>query len=205
VNDPESRPTPAASDESGPGGATASERFERLATATAERTVLFARLRLGPALRARLDAWDVLQDAYVDALGTFSSFRGDDAADFARWMCRIVENRIRALADHFAAAKRRPPAPLVPISRVMDAARASATGASTAIDRRAASERLERAVESLPPDEREVVLLRFFQDRTIDEISDLVGRSPTSVRRLLGNATSRVGETILAVVAARPA
>lgn len=173
-------------------------RFERFVRSTAERSMLFVRLRLGPDLRGRLEPWDVLQEAYVHALEAFPAFRGETDDSFARWMCRIAENTIRGQVDHFGAEKRKPPADPVALSKVMEGVRASLTGAATAMDRAASSRRLETEIAALPVEEREVVLLRFFQDRTLDEIASLVGRSPTAVRRSIGRATARLGEALLA-------
>lgn len=62
---------------------------------------------LGPALRARVDGM-ILQEACLAAHRDFDRFEYTDAAAFLRWLCRLIENRIRDGLDDFAAAKRQP-------------------------------------------------------------------------------------------------
>src|SRR5258705_120811 len=54
-------------------------------------------------------------------------------------------------------------------------------------------QRLADAMAALPDDERDVLLLRFFQDLALDDIAHRTGRSEAGVRRLLGRATARLG------------
>ena len=168
------------------------EAYDRLFATAAERAMLFIRLRLGGRLRDNVESMDVLQDAYLDAYQAFGTFelRDDDA--FAKWLCRIIENRIRGLADHYGAQKRQPPGKPVDLSRIVEKAR-SATGPATAVGRIENKEKLTAALGRLEGEEREALLLRFFQDRTVDEIANLLGRSPSGARRLLGRATARLG------------
>lgn len=167
--------------------------YDHLFALSAERALLFIRLRLGSRLRGRLESMDVLQEAYVEAMRAFPDFefRGDDS--FSRWLCRLIENKIRGLADHFDAVKRRPPGEAAPISHVLERVRAETPGPSTAFELKEDEKRLAAALERLPEEEREVLLHRFFADRSIDDIAALTSRSSSSVRRLLGRATARLG------------
>lgn len=45
----------------------------------------------------------------------------------------------------------------------------------------------------LEPEEREALLLRYFQNLSQEEIAQRIGRSPTATRRLLARALLRVG------------
>jgi len=168
--------------------------FDELFATVADRAALFVRLRLGPRLRASVESDDVLQDAWLAAfegLGAFE-YRGEDA--FAHWVCRLIENRLRGLADHHGARKRNPSRGFVRASAVADAVRAAQTGPATAAERSERRERLVLAMERLDEDEREALLHRHFEDRTVAEIAALMGKSPSAVTRLLGRATSRLGE-----------
>ena len=172
------------------------DAFDRLFALSADRALLFIRLRLGQKLRGRLESMDVLQEVYVEALRAFPRFeyRGDDS--FSRWLCRLIENRIRGLADHHGAKKRTPPGRELAVSTVLAGVQNARTGPVTALDHGEARERLGRAVEALDEDARLVVLLRFFQGHTQAEIAELMGRSPTAVRRLLGKTTLLLGRAL---------
>lgn len=169
------------------------EAYDRLFALGADRALLFIRLRLGARLRSKLDPMDVLQEAYLEAHKAFPSFSytGDDA--FSRWLNRIIENCIRGLADHHGAKKRKPPGEVRQVSRVLDQIRASGTGPVTAADRLDSRDRLARAMEKLEEEDRQVLLMRHFEDLTVDEIAHRLGRSPSATRRLLGRATTRLG------------
>ncbi len=169
------------------------EAYDRLFERAAPRALQFVRLRLGAALRGRVEEVDVLQDAYLDAHAAFPRFRFQGPGSFSRWLCRIIENRIRGLADFHGAAKRRPPGGDVRISQVVERACSPAPGPSTAADGNDRQRRLAGALLALPEDQREVLLLRFFQDRSVDDIAHLTGQSPSSVRRVVGRATARLG------------
>ena len=169
------------------------EAYDRLFERAAPRALQFVRLRLGPRLRGRVEEADVLQDAYLDAHAAFARFHFQGAGSFSRWLCRIIENRIRGLADYHGAAKRRPRGRVERISGVVERALAATPGPSTQADRNDRHARLAAALAALPEEQREVLLLRYFQDRSVDEIAHLVGRSPSAVRRAIGRATAGLG------------
>lgn len=172
------------------------DAYDQLFALAGKRALQFIRMRLGQGLREKVDSMDILQEAYLQALRDFQRFEyeGDDA--FARWLCRIIENRIRGDLDYFKAKKRKPEKSEHPVSLVLSKVWASDTGVVTQAGRKEMRQKLEQAMEELSPDEREILLLRFYQDRTIDEIANLVGRSPTSVRRFLGRCALRLGQLL---------
>ncbi len=55
----------------------------------------FARGRLDPQLRVKISASDIVQEAALEAIRSFTSFRGQSRADLHRWIQGIVENRAR--------------------------------------------------------------------------------------------------------------
>ena len=166
--------------------------YDRLFALAADRVLLFLRVRIGPELRTRLEPMDVLQEAYAEALAAFPRFeyRGDDT--FARWLCRIAENKVRGLAKYHGAQKRRSGA-APNVTQVLDRARADATGPVTAVARIEQREALEGALAELEEEEREAILMRFFEGADLAAMAERMGRSVSGVRRLLGRATNRLG------------
>lgn len=162
----------------------------------AERLHLFLRVRTGRALRAHEDSLDLLQETYLAARPAFGGFedRGDGA--FVRWLCRIAENCIRARADHHGAQKRRPPAELERVSQLLSRIAAGTLGPATRAERQERREQLAAALAGLPRDEREAFVMRHFEGLELDAIAARLGTSATSVRRLLGRATLRLGEQL---------
>ena len=167
--------------------------FDALFAASAERVLLFLRLQMGPALCARLEPVDALQDVYLKASALRERFTEGGERAFASWLCRIAGNHLGDLLRHHGAARRQPARAPASISAVIDGLRADATGPATAVARGEQRARLGEAIAGLEEHEREVVLMRFFQQHTLDEIAHRTSRSPSSVRRLLGRATARLG------------
>jgi RNA polymerase sigma-70 factor (ECF subfamily) len=172
------------------------DAFERLFARVAERCLLYVQVRLGKALRGRLDPVDVLQDVYLEAFRGFGRFEPRGDGSFLRWLNRIAENRIRLLAQHFAAQKRIPAHALARGSAVLNRLRAEQTGPATACARRESSELLAEAMQGLSDEEREVLLLRYFHGKTLEEIASQVERSEPTVRRLLGRGRLRLGRLL---------
>jgi RNA polymerase sigma-70 factor (ECF subfamily) len=87
---------------------------------------------------------------------------------------------------------------------VLQALRASQTGPITAGERREEQERLRAALAALPEDQREVVLLHHFHERSLQEVADATRRSVKAVRTLLARARYALG-TALEAAAEPPA
>ncbi len=179
------------------------DAYDRLFALAAERAMAFIRLRLGAGLRSELDSLDVLQDAYLEAHRDFGQFEFRGDGSFGAWLCRIIDHRIRGLAEHFGAQKRRPDGDRVPVSDVADRVRAL-TGPATAAMRGERQEALARAMDALAEDERHAVLLRFFEDLTLDDLAKEMGRSPSAVRRLVARATARLGSLLRTTAGGTP-
>lgn len=175
---------------------TPADAFDRRFVDAAERLHLFLRVRTGQNLRTHEDSLDLVQETYLAAARAFPTFedRGDGA--FVRWLCRIAENCIRARRDHHAAGKRRPPAELERVSALLSRIAAGTLGPATRAERQEQRQRLAEALADLPREEREPFVMRHFEGLDLDAIAERTGTSATSVRRLLGRASLRLGERL---------
>lgn len=169
--------------------------FDALFERVAERALAYIRARLGPRLRGKVEAVDVLQEAYVTAFGKLDDFAYRGPGSFAAWVCRIAGHVVADAADHFGALKRRSPDGTRNVTALIDRAR-SRTGPATAAERAEQLERLEAALDELADDERQALLLRYFHERTLDEVAEELGLHVSAVRRLIGRAMSRVGRAL---------
>ena len=77
----------------------------------------------------------------------------------------------------------------------------SGHGPATSMVRRDERDRLADAVDQLPDEDREVLLLRHFEGLTVEATADRTGRSASSVRRALGRAVAQLGRKLGAEVA----
>ena len=170
--------------------------YEQLFALVADRLQLFIRARLGPGLRREVETVDVLQEAFAAGHRDFSRFAPRDPEAFLRWLFRVAENRMRDQARAAGAAKRKAPGDELPVSKVLRTLRESGHGPCTIAARREQRADLERALDDLEDDERAVLLMRFFEECTVDDMSERLGRSPSATRRLLGRAIRRLGQRL---------
>ena len=160
--------------------------YDQLFALHADRALMFVRARLGPALRARVDSMDVLQDAYLAAHRDFDRFEYTDEGAFLRWLCRIIENRIRDGNDYFAALKR----------QAVALPRSDPTGPSALLDRAEARQRVADALDRLSDDHRRVLLLRYFEGLSAEEAGGLMDRSAGAIRNLTARALDELGKQL---------
>lgn len=67
------------------------------------------RLRLDRRLQGRLDASDVIQEAYIDACRRLPEYLRDPAIPFFLWLRFLTGQRLLALHEHHLGAKARDP------------------------------------------------------------------------------------------------
>jgi RNA polymerase sigma-70 factor (ECF subfamily) len=136
------------------------------------------------------DADDVVQEAFLRAYRFFPSFRGADAR---AWVLAIVRNSCWT----FLRANRGRGVPVA-----LDETEEPVDGAASAEEdlvRRADRARLAHALDDLPAEFREVVILRELEDLSYREIADVVGIPAGTVMSRLSRARRR-----LQAVLARP-
>lgn len=162
------------------------DAYDRLFALHTDRALMFVRARLGPGLREKVESIDVLQDAYLAAHQAFDRFEYVDEGSFVRWLCRIIENRIRDMHDHFGARKRQ----AVPLPT------SDPTGPITALDRAEHRLKVLTALEGLSDDYRYVLLLRFFEGLSAEEAGRMMGRTAGAVRKLTSRALVELGKRL---------
>ena len=172
------------------------DAYDQLFAQAAERLQLYLRVRLGTDLRQQEETRDLLQETYLAAHKAFGSFEDRGAGSFVRWLCHIAENCIRARVDYHGARKRQPPGDLERVSQVLDGITAGTSGPASRAARVEQRQRLAAAMADLPRDERDAMLMRHFEGLEVDVIAVKLGTSASSVRRLIGRATLRLGTTL---------
>ncbi|TNF32163.1 MAG: RNA polymerase sigma factor [Deltaproteobacteria bacterium] len=155
---------------------------ERAQRGEAEAFQVLARAFLRPAYAVALsvvgrpeDAEDIAQDAIVTALGRIATLRQNER--FSAWLMTIVRNRSKNLLDQRRRREGRGVAE--------DDAPPVAPPRTENIGLR---ERLLAALETLPPAQREVVLLHDLEGWTHAEIANSLGTSEGMSRQHLFHA-----------------
>lgn len=131
------------------------------------------------------DVADVVQDVFVAALEQWPRFRGEAAV--GTWLYRITVNECR----RWRRRKR------LRVVRALDFVTGQAREAGQSPDAAAADEvarRVQAAVRALPQKYREVVVLRYLEELSVDEIGGILGIKRNAVETRLSRARRRLGE-----------
>jgi RNA polymerase sigma-70 factor (ECF subfamily) len=123
-------------------------------------------------------AMDIAQDVFLKLFSSIADFRGDSM--FSTWVYRLVVN---ACLDHKRRSWR-----LIPIA---DDLLAVLRAPGNSLDRMLNSEmrdRVRHAVEKLSPELRMVVVLRYTEGLSYDEIAEVLGCATGTVASRLNRA-----------------
>src|SRR6188508_1086513 len=117
------------------------------------------------------DARDVTQETFLRAFRALSGFKGD--AKFSSWLYRIALN----LCRDWMRKERRAPLVAVPEGVDVEQLAAERGPVETVEDLAARSElsrEVARAMESLPAEQRQAIILKEYHGLTFQEIADLM-------------------------------
>jgi RNA polymerase sigma-70 factor (ECF subfamily) len=181
--------------------------LEQLCSVYGERVRRIIRLRMGVEIRPRLDSMDLVQDALVSALGGLKDFSYKNEGDFLRWLARITQNELRDNLDKIYTDKRdiRKEVRLQNYGPTTDGGFAGtpgpieATTPSVIMSKKEDLDKLEKAIDRLKPDYREVIVLAKIDGLSYKEIADKLGKSIDSVGHLLSRAMVALTEAFWAI------
>ena len=117
---------------------------------------------------------DIFQDTFIKVIKTLKSNSYNEEGKFLPWVMRIAHNLI---IDHFRKNKKMPmfrETEEFSIFSIM-------TDQSLTVENRMISDQVEKdlkkLIEELPQDQKEVLVMRIYQDLSFKEISELTGVS----------------------------
>lgn len=128
-------------------------------------------------------------EVFLRAVTGLITFEGDERA-FRAWLFRIARNLI--LDEHRKARRRRtdtvPTEILVRLSPVGDVEQEALRSLS--------EQRVRAILDTLTPEQREVLLLRILGDLTVDEVALVVGKRPGAVKALQARGLAAIRRNI---------
>jgi len=130
-------------------------------------------------------AEELYQDVWQRVITARERYRPE--AKFSTWLFQIAHNR---LTDHWRSLQHRPPAPADASERIDREAdpQTPERQLSTFEERR----RLQLALQDLPADQREVVLLRLEQELSLEQIGQITGVGRETVKSRLRYALDKL-------------
>jgi RNA polymerase sigma-70 factor (ECF subfamily) len=161
------------------------EAVDRLLTAHREPLRRMIGLRLDPALAARVDASDIVQDVLLEAHRRLNDYLRDPRMPFHLWLRHIAKDHVIDAHRRHRQAQRRSldrEQPLVPAvladhssielaAQLLDQERTPASAAIHEELRR----RLDAAIAALDDDDREVILLRHREQLSNQDVAAALG------------------------------
>jgi RNA polymerase sigma-70 factor (ECF subfamily) len=174
--------------------------LNQLYTVYAERVRRILRLRMSKELRPKLDSMDLVQDALLSALGGLGDFTYKNEGDFLRWLSRIAQNALRDNLDKLHAAKRDirkevrldNHRPTTGTGFAGTPGAIDATTPSVIMSKKEDLDKLEKAIDELKPEYREVIVLTKIEGLSYREIGERLSKSPDAVRMLVPSAMAEL-------------
>ncbi|MDX2197374.1 MAG: RNA polymerase sigma factor [Phycisphaerae bacterium] len=161
-----------------------------------------ARRKIGLEWRERIDAEDLLQEAYIDAFSHVAGFEARDEDSFYRWLARIVETRFLDHVRHWTRAKR-------DVSRVagkggtdsmydavLEQCRPDEKTPSSFLRKDEAVGALMSCIARLPEEQRAVVQACLIEQRSYEEVGAEIGKTGEAVRRQCARAIEKLRECL---------
>lgn len=163
-------------------------------------------VRLDPRVAARVDAADVLQEAFVEISEKIPSYQESSQLPLYLWLRTIVLERVIAThRTHLVTQKRdvRREAKRHRAENSFDSAMSLANlllGDDTSVSRKAIrTERhqvLAEALEQLSSSDHEIVLLRIYEDLTNQEVGEILGIDSRAASKRFIRAIQRLGNLL---------
>lgn len=125
-------------------------------------------------------AEDIFQDVFIKIVDTLKKGKYNHEGKFLQWALRIAYNMC---VDHFRRTKRRPHVTPTDSFDVMDIVSTPELNMEQKIMQSQTHNRLKVLIEMLPPEQREVVILRHYADLSFKEIAAL---TQVSINTALG-------------------
>lgn len=137
------------------------------------------------------DAQDIVQEASLRAFRYFAGFRGTSPNDGRAWLLAIVRNTARTWHD-----RNREHARATEFDEELHSEGIAANDPEAAIVRQSEDEAVRAAIDRLPPEFREVIVLRELEGLSYKEISDVAGVPVGTVMSRLSRARRRLEEAL---------
>jgi RNA polymerase sigma-70 factor (ECF subfamily) len=165
---------------------------------------LLARVEIGKRLQGKLDPADLVQETFLEAHRHFTAFRGSTEPEFVGWLRKIMAGVLANTIRRYFGTKARDPrleqdlqVGIDQSSCIMGAQLVSpGSSPSESAARREQSVLFSDALDRLPDDYREVIVLRHLEALTFAQVGERMGRSVDSVEKIWLRAIAKLRQTV---------
>ena len=162
-------------------------------------------LRLNRRLQGRFDPSDVIQEAFLDATAGLAGYARRAEMPFFPWLRWLAGMRLTTLHRKHIGCQIRDVAREVSVDRAMPGATSAAmaaqllgrqTSASEAAMRRERKARIQDVLDALDPIDREVLVLRHFEELTNAETAQTLGLQEAAASKRYIRALRRLKDAL---------
>jgi RNA polymerase sigma-70 factor (ECF subfamily) len=168
------------------------EALGQLLEACRRYLLLVANQEQDPDLQAKVAPSDLVQETLLEAGRDFPRFQGASEQELLGWLRGILCNNLANAQRHFEAEKRQAsrevPLAEAPLDELRDRTLDQGGSPSQQALARERDEQVERTLQQLPEDYRQVLLLHTTEGLTFVQIAERMGRTADAVRKLWGRA-----------------
>ena len=165
---------------------------------------LLARVQIGRRLQGKVDPGDVVQETFLEAHRQMAQFRGTTEAELVAWLRRILGGQLALVFRRYLGTKGRDVklerelvAQLDQSSQALDGGLvASYSTPSQHASRREQAVLLAEALDRLPEDYREVIILRHLEVLSFPDVARRMGRTEDSVQKLWVRALANLRRSL---------
>jgi RNA polymerase sigma-70 factor (ECF subfamily) len=165
---------------------------------------LLAGVEIGQRLQGKVDAADLVQETFLDAHRNFGRFRGRSEGELVRWLRQILAANLADVVRRFLGTQGRDVRLERAIEGNLDRSSmlldrgliAPQSSPSQQAARHEQAVLLANALQELPEDYRQVLVLRHLEGRPFAEVAERMGRTLSSVEKLWMRALVRLRQQL---------
>ncbi len=165
---------------------------------------LLAQIHLDPRLKPKLDPSDLVQQTLLQGHRALKDFRGRGEAELEAWLRQILARELLHAVRKFLHQQNcdvRREVPVDPLAqqssaRLADWLAAEQDSPSEQAVHNEQTLRLARALETLPEDQRQALVLQHWYGLSLGEIGSSLGRGPVAVAGLIKRGLRKLRETL---------
>jgi RNA polymerase sigma-70 factor (ECF subfamily) len=159
--------------------------------------LVVARQELQTPLQAKVDATDLVQETFVEAMRDFADFHGECEQQLLGWLRGILRHNLADLTRRYTTSCRclAQEVPLREQFADLLTTPSTANGQTTICEQVIAREQrraLVTALQRLPPSYQQVLRLRYDERCSFAEIGNCMQRSPEAARKIWARALERL-------------
>lgn len=157
--------------------------------------------RFDPQLRSRIDPADVVQETLMEANRRMGDYLTRRPMSFRAWLHQTACQRLQMAWREHRRSQRRSvdrEVPLIDNTSLALARSLLGQSPSAHLLQQELVERIQQAIDRLPTADREVILMRNYDNLNNQEVAELLSIQPSAASKRYGRALLRLREMLIA-------